>query len=173
MKRIFCVVVAAFVYICSYSQGIDDDIYNVDGSRLITTDQEEFCGDHEIGMHYFFPVGSVTPLKYIDFTIEDSGVMEKGRMLLIKFDDNSVMELKNLSDKRSFNPFHSGIQPSFIVSDEQLNKLCTKTVIKVRFEQHDGTLDYNIKKNKFSKILKKCRDVLDAASMEKRDLHNF
>lgn len=175
MKKLALILFACLISSSCFAQEIDEDEYDSYGNRTIITDEEEFSGDHEVRMIYFIPNGSEVPVKIIKFNIEDNGKMEKGRLLIIKFDDDSTMELKNRKDVFSHFRFPDMvIEPEFEVTDEQLDKLCNENAVKVRFEQHNDLLDFKIKRNKLSKLLKQCRANLDEALKKKRDVRaNF
>lgn len=175
MKKLFLFSVLVIASSFCYAQDIDEDIYDDNGNRTIITDEGEFGNDHEVRMVYEIPKGAEKPTKLLDFLIEDNGKMEKGRLLLIKFEDGSVMELKNRADVYPHFRFpHMVIEPMFVVTDEQLDQICTKNVVKVRFEQDNDMIDVNVKRNKMSKFITKCRAYLDEALNNKRDVRaNF
>lgn len=175
MKKLSIFLFACLISSSCFAQEIDEDEYDANGNRTIITDEEEFSGDHEVRMIYYIPDGSEVPVKIIKFKIEDNGRMEKDRLLIVKFDDDSTLELKNRKDVFSRFCFPDMvIEPEFEVTNEQLDMLCNKIAVKVRFEQHNDLLDFKIKRNKLSKLLKQCRANLDAALKKKRDVRaNF
>lgn len=160
-----------------FAQKIDKDIYRQDGSRTIISDDDEFKDDQSVCMIYEISKESMVLYKFIRFTIEDHGKMEAGRSLLIKFDDESVMELKNYINVYA-HPVgsHWGamcIQPMFAVTDEQLDTICSKNIVKLRFEQADDIIDIKVKRNKLSKLILRCRtDIETLLSKKKRDIHS-
>ena len=112
---------------------------------------------------------SGTQFWWLDITLnEGKGQIEKGRLLLIKFDDDSVMELNN--DKHigaadyTYQVTKYGtnyyLHPCYPLTVEQLNKLRTANVVKVRIEHDTGHFDREINTKKFNKGINRMYDEI-------------
>lgn len=177
MKQLIIAIFAILSCHSVLAQRIDTDETTRNGTRTIVTTEEEFYDDETVGMSFVIsPKGDT--ICYINVTIEDWGKMEVGRAFFLKFKDGSIMELTNIKNQFAHPvPGHFGflgpamcLQPSYIVSMEQLNQICNNEVVKLRFEQSDDLLDRKIKRNRFSKIIKNCVALLNGKQVEKRDI---
>lgn len=177
MKKGLFLILIMLNCLVAFSQEIDIDETAMNGTRTIVTTEEEFYDDETVGMSFVISPSNDT-ICYINVTLEDWGKMEVGRSFFLKFKDGSIMELKNIKNQIAHPvPGHFGflgpalcLQPSYIVTKEQLEKICNNEVIKLRFEQGDDLLDRKIKKNKFSRIIMNCCNILHGRSIEKRDI---
>lgn len=180
MKRFFLFIFILISCCSTFAQSVDKDETDMNGNRTIITDEDEFDEDNTIGLKYTILASSKNDtIISICFTIEDWGNMEKGRKLLLKFQDNSIMELTNSVDEfrhplaghlSMFGPA-MGIQPQFIVTKQQLDDIISKKVVKLRFEQADDTIDIKVKKNKVSKILSECLSSIQKISGKEKNLY--
>jgi hypothetical protein len=176
MKR-FVALIAIIFSINMNAQRILTDENSLDNTRTIVTTEEEFYDDETVGMTYYIGKNNKDTLRVINITIEEWGKMEEGRSFLLKFKDGSILELKNIKNQTA-HPVagHWGmgpvmcLQPAFIVTEDQLNKICEGEVVKLRFEQGDDIVDKKLKKNKFSTLIRNCRKVLNEAGSQQRDL---
>lgn len=162
-----------------YSQGIYRDEVDVLGKRTIITDEGSFANNQSVGISYI--INSVDTTIFLNFTLEDRGILEEGRKLLIKFKDDSILELENIIGQTArILPGRIGmlggpvwgLRPRYVLTQKQLDELCTKEVVKLRFEQNDDVLDYKIRRNKFTKILHKCREAILHADEARKEIYN-
>ena len=94
---------------------------------------------------------------------EGQMTIAKGRKLLLKFKDESVMELENVREielidnklEHSRTTSYYLVYPQYVVTEEQLDKIMNNEVIKLRIENNVEFLDRTIKKNRFSQGIKK------------------
>lgn len=168
--RRFFIAFLVFVGGCIHvaAQGISSDRTNRDGVRTIVTDERGFYDEESVGLTYVISPDGSDSLRILNFTIEDLGRMEKGRVLLIKLDNGHVIELHNDTDTYSHAVVrHPGgifplmcIRPQFVVTRQQLDMICSHRVVKLRFEQHDGNIDKIVRNNRFSEAVYKCRRAI-------------
>ena len=105
-----------------------------------------------------------------------------GRKLLLKFSDDSVMELSNTKEigiaDYTYRVGNTGTDyytnPTYLVSEEQLIKIISGEVVKIRIENNIEYFDRIIKKNKFSNAIKKSYDAIINKRQTKNDVYtNF
>ncbi len=177
MRTTTLLILFLFAALYTTAQSLDRDINNLDGSRILVTSEEEFYDDETVGMTYLISSNKRDTIRIINITLEDWGKMEKGRSFFLKFKDGSIMELKNEIDQIAhpvsghfamFGPAMC-LQPQFVVTNEQLEQIISKEVIKLRFEQGDDLLDRKIKKNIISRIIKNCVEILEDSSSKQID----
>ena len=93
---------------------------------------------------------------------EGDVIMSEGRKLLIKFDDDSIMELSNLCEvSPSFYTYgglhHDAIlsHPIYLLSSDNLASLLNKNAVKIRIDTDKGYFDKKINEKKFKEKIGK------------------
>lgn len=141
-----------------------------DGSRIIISSAENLYSKFSTAAGFdlstvIMPSGE--QYWWLDLTLnEGKGQIDVGRVLLIKFDDGSVLELKNDKEigpadytyqvtKYGTNYY---LHPRYPITVEQLDKLKTGNVTKVRVEHNIGYFDRDINTKKFNKRINKMYD---------------
>lgn len=157
------------------------------GGRLISTSNEKVCSARDqmmcVGMTE--TIRNEKPTYYIDIQIylDHPENIGENRLLLMKFSDGEVMELKN---QKRISEHDCGYTtsnyrttyfmiPSYAVTNEQLQSIQTKRVVKVRVETDNDYYDYKIVGDRFSSAVESCVEAMkQRESCTKRDVHeNF
>lgn len=167
MKKIFFISVFLIFTINIFSQ-ITYDEYAKDGSRKIVTDYKIFelnLLKHAIGVGLVDVIGvneSDNFFLQIYVRGKKKNVVtdyEKGRKLLIKMDDQTIMDLE--SESSTIIPWTgAAVAVLYPISEDNLNTLLNGTVIKMRIENDINYIDCEIDDNKFVKNLKKVYSTL-------------
>lgn len=95
---------------------------------------------------------------------EGKMTIDKDRLLLIKFKDGTIMELKNVAKigKTDYeyrvtfsNRIEYYVEPSYELSEKDLLKLCKNDILKIRIENDMSYFDRKIDSWKFKKRINK------------------
>lgn len=153
-----------------------------DGSRVIISDESNiytgWTNAAAMSLSYMFTDG----LEVYSITLclnEGKMQFEKGRKLLLKFKDNTTMELVNRDHigpaDYEYRVTSVGTDyytyPKYSVSVEDIQKIINGEVVKIRIENDIEFFDRDIKKNKFSKALKKAFDAISSRKTVKNDVY--
>ena len=182
MKKILLVTLCLFFSANMFSQ-IRIDKVEEDGSRYIITEHDniytKMTTAASLYLNYIL-MNSGDENYYITLCLNE-GKMEfdKGRKLLLKFKDNSVMELVNCDEIGStdykYNVTRFGTDyltyPTYNVTEEEIQKIIDGNVVKIRIENNIEYFDRDIKRNKFSKALKTAYDAINAQKNVKNDIY--
>ncbi len=97
---------------------------------------------------------------FLELTIIDNSRLQidKGRKLLIKFEDGTIMELQNFTKigpgdyqyKVSSGSVNYYMEPFYSITQEQIKQLMTKRASKIRIEHDIDVIDRNITAKKLS-----------------------
>ncbi len=121
----------------------------------------------------------------LDFVLAEGKIqIQKGRKLLIKFDDGSIMELENVQEvglaDYTYKVVGGGtmtlyyVRPSYLLTEAQVKEIINKTAVKLRIEFDSGQADRDIKKNGLSKNLAPMYEsILKALSTKKTIYSDF
>ncbi|MCD7713692.1 MAG: hypothetical protein LUI08_01985 [Prevotella sp.] len=119
---------------------------------------------------------------YILYFTLDEGKMQidKGRKLLIKLENDSIVELESATKigpadytfdvDRGVTSYY--VKPLYIISEEDIENICKGNAKKIRIENNIGNIDREIKKNNFSTKLEKMYAVIKEALSEKKDVYS-
>ena len=182
MKKILVLIFCLCTLFAVSAQQIDKQ--EEDGSRWIISNGENLYSTWSTGAGFdlrlnVFPNGDKF-WRFCVTTNEGKGTIEKGRVILIKFEDGSVMELKNCNEigpadyqyqvtKYGTNYY---LNPQYPITEEELHKLLTDKVTKVRIEHDAGHFDREINSKKFNKrintLYKQVKDRLSVSN----DVHD-
>ena len=163
-------------------------------AQKIDVDKTDSSGVRTIISSYFniystLTSGGAARLMYVDslgyfltLTMNESysPQIEKGRKLLLKFENNEILELANKTDIGSFDytfnysQFGSNykIHPIYYLSKEDLQKITKNNIIKIRIETDLGELDKNIKNRKLSDGILKSLNLIKARLLIKKDIYS-
>ena len=143
-----------------FSQIQVDKVEN-DGSRIIITKNKniytEWTSAAAMSLAYIHTPSGEDIYQIALCLNEGKMQFEKGRKLLVKFKDNTMMELVNCErigpadyhvDMTQLGPDYY-TYPKYIVSVEDLQKIINGEVVKIRIENDLEFFDRIIKKNKF------------------------
>lgn len=169
MKKLLLFVFTSLSSLFSFSQTIEIDKVDEKGDRYISgslepirsfTDKHYFFvsldafqakGDEEASYSIILRTNSTSPIS-----------VPKGGRLLIRLQDDSVMELKTLieyTDKvgevitGAIVHTNYSVSPSFIVTPEQIDAI-SKGVKKIRLETSLDPIDKEFKKDKMGRVIK-------------------
>ena len=186
MKKLLICAICIIASYSSFAQIYIDKVEE-DGSRVIVS------SSHNI--YTGLTNAAAAALMYISLPEQDheqfeisvtlnEGKMQfdVGRKLLLKFKDDSVMELSNTKEigiaDYTYRVGNTGTSyftnPTYLVSEEQLIKIINGEVIKIRIENNIEYFDRTIKKNKFSKAVQKSYEAILSKRQTKNDVYtNF
>ena len=154
-----------FVLGLSFSCSVFSQIQKIDekSNRRFAAKAERLYRNMVNGTANFRLVYTELPDNNSFYQIEvifDEGKLQfhEGAKLLLKFKDDSILELQNTKEiKLEDNKVllsHVYVSPLYNVTEEDLKKIIAGEVVKIRVEHSSGFFDRSIKKNKFSKGLK-------------------
>lgn len=182
MKKLLPLLCLILTCVGMNAQQIDKQ--EEDGTRIIISDRDNLYSKWSTGAGFDLSTG-ITPsgdqFWWLDITLsEGKGQIEENRVLLIKFDNDEVLELKN--DKAigpadyTYRVTTMGttyyLHPRYPISEEQLNKLLNGTVTKVRIEHDAGHFDREINGKKFHKRINKMYDQIKKRMTVSNDVHD-
>lgn len=172
------------------AQKIIVDKVEDDGTRFITT-QMVYSGYRGIyvGLSSYHSKKMDTTAYSIIIRYGSSSVrtIEKGRKLLLKLSDNSIITLENyeeigaadyeweiLKQGTYYEQTVYYVFPCYHITKEQLSKICANEVIKIRLEYNSG--EYTIeetkrKKNQFSTIIRYAYSFITEAYKKEKDIY--
>lgn len=155
-----------------------------DGSRLIISQNYNIytgwtnaasanvayvCYNDSTKSHFYF----------INLTLNEdlSSDLDKGRKLLIKLGDESIITLTTDLPLDIFSSTRNSfgdrlIHPQYSIDEATLKKIINGNATKLRIETNLGYLDRVIKKNKFSEALKKGYENIQKALKVKNDIYS-
>lgn len=173
------------------SQNVKTDKYSVeDSTRIIMSHSKNLYSEWASGASFSVEYGKSgnTEVWSIGLCLnEGKRVIDKGRKLLLKFDDGSIIELENNTEigpgdyeyevsKYGTNYY---VYPSYNITEEQIQKIIDGNVIKVRIEDNVGYLDREIKgkkkksvKSRMSEDIKELYDNVKAASQQGKSIYD-
>lgn len=183
MKKILFLFLLALYSINSLSQVTVNKVEQ-DGSRIILT--EEFrIYDYKLTSCGFARLNCVIDSNgeenyFLGLTLNE-GIMtfNKGRKLLLKFQDDSIMELENIEEieltdnklEQSLSHSFYLVYPEYPVTKEQIQNIINNEIVKIRIENNSEYFDRNIKKNKFSKGIKSAYEDIQEKKLTKKDIY--
>lgn len=165
-----------------YAQ-ITKDKVEPDGGRLISTGYtnlyRHMVNAAAFNLSYTLTADSIEG--YFLTICLNEGKMQfgRGKKLLIKFADNSMMELENSTEigpadyeyKVSQYGTNYFTYPQYDINVEQIKRIINGEVVKKRIENDIEYFDRDIKKNKFSKGLKELFEAIDARKQAKNNVY--
>jgi hypothetical protein len=175
----------AVCFICSsiaFAQ-ISADKVEEDGSRWILTENSNlytgWTNAAAFNLSYTLKVNGEETYEITLCLNEGKMQFEEGRKLLIKFKDGSMMELKNNRKigpaDYKYNVTSTGTDyftfPQYSITEEEIQKIIDGEAIKIRIENDVEFFDRTIKKNKFSKGMKKAYEAIKAKKGTKNDVY--
>lgn len=183
MKRIFTLVMFAVSISLSTMAAIkiqSDDVSS-DGTRIVIASffniYSETLSGGALSLHATeFNVNNERTRFYsLNFMLND-GVFEiiKGSKLLIKLENGEIIELSAAGDVlKDYDMLRTGlVYPTYLISKDDLQKISITPVVKIRIETAIGTIDHDIKKNKFSKGIKESLVLIDHQLQTVKDIYS-
>ena len=139
----------------------------------ITVNQEQLDGSHvviasEFNAYFGFSTGANMNLAAVVSDVDGVKICQyflqmklsegytsinKGDKLLIKLDDNEVLELE-ATDNFRYDAFTNFTTPQYYISEQQLLQMASNDVVKLRIQTGEDFLDRAIVKGKVSKGIK-------------------
>ena len=170
MKKIILLIILLIGTENLLAQKLAVDKVENDGRRILISQDYTFYRDVITGDYADFNLSctAVDGKKsfYIYFNICDkykSVRIDKGKKLLIKLENDSILELSN---NLSFSK-----NSSYSLSEEQIEKIVNGKVVKIRIDRNVDMIDKEIKKNKFSKRVKEAYNAIIVALQTKKDIY--
>ena len=109
----------------------------------------------------------------LGMALNEGGVdINEGNKLLLKLENGEVVTLETQVNAMYKPTQNYMTYPIYDISEEQLLKLATNNVIKLRIETSSENLDKTIKGNKVSNGIKESVPVVKAALKEKKDIYS-
>ncbi len=184
-NRICVLVILASWSLLSMGQsnGIDYDNTSDDGTRVFFAESENLYHSKPLIFRTNFCLGCAVNdsvcLYYLTLEISDQynkEQVETGRKLLIKFDDDTFIELPNTkeTDKADYTlQIFNGrkinyrkVSYTYLITEEQIKSICSKNVVKIRVEMDADYIDKKIKGSRFSKnMTKQWNSIQNALSL--------
>lgn len=175
MKKYFIIFLLSLFSNSLYSQIIGDkfvDRIEEDGSRLIVTKHKAVAGNFKM----FIEVGLVDIIEvneqesyYLSIGVigNHKKPVSKGRKLLLKLKDESMIDLENYikRDVKDYEGYKVILR--YKVDEGIIQKIIDGGVIKIRVENDVDYKDCSVKKNAFSKTVKKAFDIIQEEKMRK------
>ena len=161
MKRYLCIVLFFLTVINATAASLEINKMYKNGDWLLTTVPEGFQGSFSVGLSFKHDTDSDSRFylrvqaKYIDLSSD--------RQLVIKFDDGSTLETKvsfNLlgyQDKKFLGDKVGIIEVCdayYILSNEQLQNLLTKKVVKCHIDTEGKIYKMKDDDNRFGRVIK-------------------
>ena len=166
MKRIFLLLlglmpILAFsqVRILQKTDVLSDEIKN-DGSRVIVS--QYYSVFSALVTASTFTLDCITtkatqPQYFLHLYLNMGDILvEGGKALLLKLDNNEVIELKSLEESK-YEISDSNrriVDASYPIEESMLKKIMERSIVKIRIEYNGGYFDRQFKKNKFGDNLK-------------------
>lgn len=182
MKKFLLFAVCFISSSIAFAQ-ISADKVEEDGSRWILTENSNlytgWTNAAAFNLSYTLKVNGEETYEITLCLNEGKMQFEEGRKLLIKFKDDSMMELKN--NKKvgptdyKYQTSRTGTSyftfPHYSITEEEIQKIIDGEVVKIRIENDIEYFDRDIKKNKFSKAMKNAYEAIKAKKETKNDVY--
>ncbi len=190
-KLIFFICILLFSHF-GFSQNVRVDKYSVEDSTRIVLSYwanlyTEWSTAASFSIGYAVNKNNVY-LWMLELCLNESKLqIAKGRKLLLKLDDGSIIELENSKDigpgdyevkvtKYGTNYY---VYPSYDITEEQIQQIINGNVSKIRIEHEVGYLDREIKgikkkspKSRFSENMEKLYSNVKAAAQQKNNIRD-
>lgn len=175
MKKIIFLFLISLIPFSSNSQKVYSDEVTKDGTREILSTAENLYTSLSSASAFNLGLSSKdgeTKI-YLTLTVNEGKLTcAKGNVLLIKFTDGDIVELKNAKEigrgdysyrRTTMNTDEYRIFPSYQLTPEAIEKLNSKDVEKVRIQFNEGYIDKGTKKmaKKFRKMYQAIMDKLE------------
>ena len=193
MKKIIVLIITVLsLSSLSYSQNVRVDKYDVeDSTRVVLSYWKNFYTEWSTAAS--FSVGYAVNknglyLWQLDVCLNEGKIqISKGRKMLLKFDDDSILELENSTEigpgdyKYDVSKYGTTyyVYPSYSITEEQIQKIISGNVIKVRIEHEVGFVDREIKgvkkkspKSRFSEGMEQLYTDVKAASQQTKNIRD-
>lgn len=182
MKRIILLLCLPLILVsASYAKEKIKINHMKDGYRIIQTERT----------HHVFPykrnlTDAAISLDVIEYGKKDYSIcvylfddlnIYKGSKLLLKLDNDEIIELEsNLDSKTVRNVIFTVVQTitftSYMVTEEQIHKIIENNVVKVRMETSYDYFDAKVYKNKFSRTIENDYILIENALQEEISIYD-
>lgn len=167
MKKILVLLLILLSSSCVFSQ-VRVDKFDEDGSRLIISKRKLIKASLKVGLTFrltdYVEVNGADKYSLL-LTIENHKKREysKGRKLLIKMKDDSIIELINKKTV-GVNDYHTGLSKfidiDYSIQENDIEKIINGKIVKLRIENDFDYIDVEIKKDLFETGLKEAYDAI-------------
>ena len=192
MKRFMLTMFVGIVFAnIGFSQNVKADKYTVeDSTRVIISHSKNLYSEWASGASFSVEYCQTnnSELWFLSLCLnEGKRTIDKGRKMLLKFEDGSIIELENCEEigiadyEYEVTSYGTNyyVYPSYTITEEQIQKIINGNVIKVRIEINTGYLDREIKgkkkksvKGRMSEDMKEIYDNVKAASLQKKSIYD-
>lgn len=166
MRKILLVASLLLFSTNLFSQ-IASDRFDEDGSRVILSKVKGFSFTMKLGVQIqLMDVVSVNDADsyFIIMNVIGNKKREteytKGRKLLIKLNDGSIIELAVYKTLEDDDYVGCAAHVTYSVSEADIERMITNEVVKLRIENDFDYKDVEVKKNLFTKVLKKLYEAV-------------
>lgn len=179
MKKILSALLLCMLSVTSFAQM---DKHELDGSRTIESERVS----HVFGVKGTMTDGSVSLAYVVNendqefwlinlYLFYDVDYISKGRAFLLKTEDNetligAVYSYYDETQHVGLGQFLHTTKVCCLISWENLNKVLSKQITKIRLETDLGYDDYKPYGNKFSKAIKACYEEICAKKSHKNNV---
>ena len=182
MKKIMLLALASMLTVCSSAQKIVWDKTESDGFRSIATSKTICSSGEKKDVSISLDASTFPEMKdtslYLSFYVQTYSEcsVPKGGKLLVKLFDDSVIELSTpISYEDNIGSFYSGyvvrtfrIYPRYKVSEEQVDKIISFGVKKLRMELFPSNYDKEFTEDKIGKSFSVTYPLIKKALNEKK-----
>lgn len=185
MKKIFLLLVFLMSSTFSFAQNVSKDKTEEDGSRVILSLVQNLYSKWSTAAAFYLAyMRSANGSEEWSLEIilnEGKDTIDKGRKMLIKTEDGEMFVLENNKEigpaDYEFEVTRHGytiyyLRPSYLLSEEQLRKLCSSNIIKIRIETDNSSFDRDINPKKFSKAINKMYQAINSAKSVENTIYD-
>jgi len=140
-----CLLFVAFATSGQKATNINTTVDEFTGEKMISTELIEFKSMVSYGGGLMFSLHHMNGSNYLAAIVSTSGLttMDEYQRMIIKLVDGSLINLSCLeyaiSEYKSGSTYH--LAPVFGLTDDDLTKLSTLQIERIRFETSDGNID--------------------------------
>ncbi|MBR6118429.1 MAG: hypothetical protein IKQ11_06210 [Paludibacteraceae bacterium] len=181
MKKSFLLMLSLVCCVSIHAIKIDKDVVTSDGMRRVSASAFNIYTEFSTAAaaNVFAMEVNLDGEDHRDYFLTlflNEGIfeIEKGSKLLLKLENDEVIELEAFEDvlKDAFMIRSGSVQPQYLIPMESLSKLTTGNVVKIRIETSNGIIDRKIKGNKFSKGVLESVTLINKAFQKKKDVYS-
>ena len=148
-----------------------------DGSRTIITKEKWINGNESASIGCIISPDGKNSVYVLIMKVHKMEI-DEGRKLLLKFKDESIMELKN---RKKIGPLDyvwwsyltsriCSVLPEYVLMEEDIDKIIQNDVVKMRLENNIEYIDLKCKK--FSKVIKEQYESINSVKSKKNGIYD-